>query len=154
MYTYNWWIVVFPILLWLGNAVCSSAIIYITATLRTNALLNINQLSPFLTSFLVLTLATNLITTGTISLDQRLRLLTVERQLFFSGLIVWRIWSIHRETSHTASFGSASSSSSRLTNVIRIVVESGLIYTSLVLITFGTELAGNNAIYGVSDVVS
>lgn len=36
---------------------------------------------------------------------------------------------------------------------MRIIVESGLLYTTLVLVTFGTELAGSNAVYGVSDVV-
>ena len=64
IFSYNWLVIVFPVVLWLGNLACSIAIIYITSTLRTNALLNINQLSPFLTSFLVITLVTNLLTTG------------------------------------------------------------------------------------------
>ena len=67
-----------------------------------------------------------------------------------SGLIVWRIWRVSRVTSGVIHNRRGHSS---LGNVIRIVIESGLLYTSLVLITFGTELAGSNAIYGVSDVV-
>jgi hypothetical protein len=77
IFSYKWLVIVFPILLWLGNAVCSAAIIYISATLRTNALLNINQLSPFLTSFLVITLVTNLLTTGQSIFMPSTRALTV-----------------------------------------------------------------------------
>ena len=43
--------------------------------------------------------------------------------------------------------------SRKLTRVIRILVESGLIYTVSVIVFFGTFLASNNAQYGVSDVV-
>lgn len=64
VFSWNWWVISFPVLLWLANAACSAVIMYITATLRTNTLLNVNQLSPFLTSFLVITLVTNLLTTG------------------------------------------------------------------------------------------
>ena len=41
----------------------------------------------------------------------------------------------------------------KLTRVVRILVESGLIYTISVIVFFGTFLASNNAQYGVSDVV-
>ena len=47
-----------------------------------------------------------------------------------------------------------SGGSRRLTRVIRILVESGLIYTISVVAFFGTFLASNNAQYGVSDCVS
>lgn len=59
-----WLVIALPALLWLGNAACSGAIIYITATLRQNALLNVNSLSPLVTAFLVITLVNNLLTTG------------------------------------------------------------------------------------------
>lgn len=68
MFSYNWLVVAFPVLLWLANAVCSAIIIYITATLRTDALLSVDKLAPFLTAFLVVTLATNLLTTGAYSI--------------------------------------------------------------------------------------
>ena len=64
IFSYRWLVIVFPILLWTANAVCSAIIIYITATLRKDTLLSTNLLSPFLTSFLVVTLVTNLLTTG------------------------------------------------------------------------------------------
>ena len=41
----------------------------------------------------------------------------------------------------------------RLEQVIRIIIESGMLYTLFVILTFVTELAGSNAIYGVSDMV-
>ena len=44
--------------------------------------------------------------------------------------------------------------SSRLTRVVRILIESGLIYTASVVVLICTFLASNNAQYGVSDVVS
>ncbi|THG93988.1 hypothetical protein EW026_g7390 [Hermanssonia centrifuga] len=42
---------------------------------------------------------------------------------------------------------------SRLEKVIRIIIESGMLYTLFVIMTFICELAGSNAIYGVSDVL-
>lgn len=57
-------VIVLPSILWLGNAVCSAIIIYITSTLHTDALLSADKLSPFLTSFLAITLVTNILTTG------------------------------------------------------------------------------------------
>lgn len=155
IFSYQWLIIILPVMLWLGNAICSAAIIYISATLRTNALLNVNQLSPFLTAFLVITLVTNLLTTGTVLRHSYMMedLLTA----CCTGLIVWKIWSVDREGSRYQVSSPDSRRGlfrrSRLSNVIRIVVESGLLYTTLVLVTFGTEVAGSNALYGVSDVV-
>lgn len=41
----------------------------------------------------------------------------------------------------------------RLSKVMRIILDSGAIYTICVIVFFGTTLAGSNAQYGVSDVV-
>lgn len=72
-----------------------------------------------------------------------------------TGLIVRRIWLIFRETSRLKriSPNSYNSNHTSLGTAIRIFIESGLLYTSLVLITFGTEVAGSHAIYDVSNVV-
>jgi hypothetical protein len=71
------------------------------------------------------------------------------------GLIVWRIWSIDRaNTKFLPSFDRTRlPQRSLFSRVIRIVVESALLYTTLVLITFGTQVAGSNALYDTSDVV-
>lgn len=41
----------------------------------------------------------------------------------------------------------------RLEQTIRIIIESGMLYTLFVILTFICELAGSNAIYGVSCTV-
>ena len=43
---------------------------------------------------------------------------------------------------------------SSLRRVIRIIVESGLMYSAGVVLFFVVYVAGNNALYGVSDCVS
>lgn len=62
-------------------------------------------------------------------------------------MIVWRIWNVRRKTIDS------STHPNKLMRVIRIIVDSGLMYTVSVIIFFGTTLAGSNAQYGVSDVV-
>lgn len=64
VFFYNYWVIVVPVALWVGNAVCAVAIIYISATLRSDTLITADRLSSFIKSFLVITLATNLLTTG------------------------------------------------------------------------------------------
>ena len=72
------------------------------------------------------------------------------------GLIVWRIWGVDRKSSPHVTHVNTQQGSiprTRLHQVIRIIIESGMLYTTLVIATFICELAGSNAIYGVSDVV-
>lgn len=60
---------------------------------------------------------------------------------------MWRIWRVRRRTVDSAVHPN------RLRHVIRIVIDSGLMYTITVIVFFGTTLAESNAQYGVSDVV-
>lgn len=66
-------------------------------------------------------------------------------------MIVYRILKIHT--------GVASKNITRLggtyklTRIVRILIESGLLYTVSVVIFFATFLASNNSQYPVSDVV-
>ena len=66
-------------------------------------------------------------------------------------MIVYRIMTIN------AAIASQSvtrlSGNHKLTRIVRILVESGLIYTVSVVIFFCTFLASNNSQYPVSDVV-
>ena len=62
-------------------------------------------------------------------------------------MIVWRIWHVRRKTVDSTIHPN------RLAHVIRIIVDSGLMYTVSMIIFFGTTLAESNAQYGVSDVV-
>ncbi|KAF8652581.1 hypothetical protein AX16_004334 [Volvariella volvacea WC 439] len=129
VYNQKYYVVVFPVLIWLAETVCGAMIIYVEATLTNNhALLNSSQLSPFITSMLTLTLAMNLITTS---------------------LIVYRIRSIRSALSGR----SIVLGGSFLENYLRIFIESGTMYTASIIILFGTYLASNNSQLGVSDAV-
>ncbi|THG99497.1 hypothetical protein EW026_g2856 [Hermanssonia centrifuga] len=132
VFNYKWLVIIFPVLLWLANAVCAVAIIIITATLHQTALIHIGNLKPWITAFLVVTLLTNLITTG---------------------LIVWRIWSIDKESTRMTSLSTLKGGSSKLARVIRIVVESALLYTTLVLMTTVADVIGSNAIYPLAETM-
>ena len=75
-----------------------------------------------------------------------------------AGLIVWRIWGVNKRSSPVVTRANGRvrgvpTPRTKLEQVIRIIIESGLIYTTLVVATFICELAKSNAIYGVSDVV-
>jgi len=136
VYFYNWKVVAAPVLLWLGNAVCCAIIIYITATLRTDAvLLNVSKLQPFFTSFMV----TNLVTNGLVT-----------------SLIAHRIWSVSKQA--TAANHMISSTTprpaSKLEKTNRVVIESGLLNLISVFIGFITFLTGSNAVYGVTDTTN
>lgn len=125
IYNRRWFVIVGPALMWIGTAVCSSFTIYIEARLDTGVLSQ-SQLKPFITSTLVLTLATNVITTS---------------------LIVYRIWTVKRRTSkERTSIGPYS-------RILRVLIECGAIYTTSIVILFVCYLANNNAILGVSDSV-
>ena len=71
----------------------------------------------------------------------------------FLALIVYKIWSIERRG--RAAFGGTSvSDNSTLRRAMRIIIESGLMYSVGVTVFFVVYLASNNAQYGVSDCVS
>ena len=71
----------------------------------------------------------------------------------FLALIVYKIWSIERRG--RAAFGGTSvSDNSTLRRAMRIIIESGLMYSVGVTAFFVVYLASNNAQYGVSDCVS
>lgn len=70
------------------------------------------------------------------------------------AVIVWRIRRINRGTAaHVTQRTTHRAPRTRLEHVVRIVVEAGMLYTLFVVLTFVTELAGSNAVYGVSDMV-
>ena len=75
----------------------------------------------------------------------------------FIALIVFKIWSIDRQTSrYVLSDGSHPESirGHRLRYVMRIIIESGLMYTFCVVVFICVYASGSNAQYGVSDSVS
>ena len=68
---------------------------------------------------------------------------------------MWKIRKINKGTAHHVTQKPAGNRQpkTRLEHVIRIIIESGMLYTLFVILTFICELAGSNAIYGVSDMV-
>ncbi|GJE85142.1 hypothetical protein PsYK624_012200 [Phanerochaete sordida] len=135
IFSHSWAIAFVPLLMWLADVACSVMIILITATLHTDTLISQQKLlKPFLYSFFAVTIALNFLTTG---------------------LIVWKIRKINRgTTSHVPQKTTGSRRPrTRLEHVIRIIIESGMLYTVFVILTFACELAGSNAIYGVSDMM-
>ncbi|KAF9492859.1 hypothetical protein BDN71DRAFT_1396016 [Pleurotus eryngii] len=135
VYDRNWWVVAFPILLWLGTTACGVMTSYSEAAVGVGTL-DQSVIKPFITSMLVLTLATNMLTTG---------------------LIVLRIWKVDTRVSQfrpsASSHASPPPAPSPLARVMRVLIESGLIYTTTILILFGTYLAGSNAILALSNAV-
>ncbi|PSR75960.1 hypothetical protein PHLCEN_2v8765 [Hermanssonia centrifuga] len=136
IFSHKWLIIAFPLLMWLANVACSVMIIFITATLRQDTTISQQRLlKPFLYSFFIITIALNLLTTS---------------------MIVWKIWRVNKDSSPNVPHISTAQRGlprSRLEKVIRIIIESGMLYTLFVIMTFICELAGSNAIYGVSDVL-
>jgi len=116
--------------MWLGETGCGIMAAYREATLQTGSsgALNTARLSPWITSLLSLTLAMNLITTS---------------------LIVYRIWTIRRILKRR----SATTVSRPLTNVMRVVIESGAFYTISVVILVVVYMLSSNAELPVSDAI-
>lgn len=80
----------------------------------------------------------------------RSRLLLIVALAPDPAMIIYKIWMIERGTRDAFSSGG----SSGLRRAIRIIVESGLLYSLSVICNMGAYVAGNNALYGVSDCVS
>ena len=68
-------------------------------------------------------------------------------RIFRSALIVLRLWTIRSNITGIALHGD------RLARVARIVLDSGLVYTICMVVLFAVNIAGNNALYPVSDLV-
>lgn len=68
---------------------------------------------------------------------------------------MWRIWRVENSNKahHIDSMGS-NQRRSHLQKVIRIVVESGLLYTITAFISFTTFVTGSNGVYVITDAVS
>ncbi|EGO03195.1 hypothetical protein SERLA73DRAFT_174662 [Serpula lacrymans var. lacrymans S7.3] len=131
VYGRNWKIIIPSSIIWLASLACGIALIVTFATLNTSALLNVSQAEPFLNSGLGTTLGMNIITTS---------------------LIVYRIWSVDRQTA-SMTVNTNPRRGSRLKHVVHILVESAALYTVSVLIFVCTYAASSNANYGTSDNV-
>ncbi|KIP07596.1 hypothetical protein PHLGIDRAFT_35367 [Phlebiopsis gigantea 11061_1 CR5-6] len=128
VYSRNWLVIAPLCLIWLAGMATEGVSCYIEFTLHQSALLNTSQLTPFITSFLTITLALNLIATS---------------------MIVYKVYTAEKQARTIF----ASHSSSALKRANHIIIESGLMYSASVVCFFAVYLASNNAQYGVSDCV-
>lgn len=97
-----------------------------------------------LLTFFGITVLTNLLTTGThLCRTMYRKMLTCS----LAGLIVWRIRSVDKVCRDLITIPQRKRS--RLSNVTRIIVESGLLYTTFVAVAFIAMLAGNYAAYDI-----
>ncbi|KDR66676.1 hypothetical protein GALMADRAFT_80539 [Galerina marginata CBS 339.88] len=139
VYSHSWKIVPIPLLLWLGTAACAGGILFGEITSVTGTVGNTN-IKNFIIPLWTCSITMNIVATS---------------------LLVYRIIKVDRRNSENGvlSLGSYVPSShtkkrkSRLQRLTFIIVESGLMYTTMALITFITVLVSNsNASYPTSDV--
>ncbi|KAJ8494383.1 hypothetical protein ONZ45_g13262 [Pleurotus djamor] len=127
VYSHSYRAVLFPAFIWVCATAVGSYIIHAEGNLHVHGPLQVDSLTPFYTSFLVITVAQNFITTAMIVL----RIRQVDRSS--TGCIT----GVRRKT--------------KLQRVMRIVIESGLLYTATAIISLGTYLSGSFAYNSVTD---
>ncbi|KAK0469017.1 uncharacterized protein EV420DRAFT_1658099 [Desarmillaria tabescens] len=130
VYGKSWMIVATPLLLWIGVLGTTITNIYLLSTIHSEALTVATKLRPIVTSFWVISIALNIITTFLIVM----RIFAVDRKLVFqpiSGLSISR----------------SERRFSALQRTMRIIIESGAIYTGIAIITFATYVSGNVGVY-------
>ncbi|TFY68961.1 hypothetical protein EVJ58_g701 [Rhodofomes roseus] len=126
----RWSVVAFPILLWLGVAACAFMDVFYLCTLHLNTSIPLaTGLRPWLYAYFSITLALNVLTTG---------------------MIVHPLWKTRKLTSEY--FKLRSRKRDRLKGLIRIFIESALLYTLSVAISVIMEMVQSNGYYPVTDV--
>lgn len=71
----------------------------------------------------------------------------VSQPLPYIALLAYRIWSVARHATSTAA-------SNRLIAVLRVVIESGVIYSVSVIVALACFVSGTPGVYVVLDLVS
>lgn len=72
----------------------------------------------------------------------------------FIAVIIWRIWRVDSRSSVYFHSGSTVNQTRYLRKVMRVIAESGAVYTLMVFLTFILCITGSNALYPMSDMVS
>lgn len=153
MYGKSWKIVLPPIILWIGCFYVVVRQTIIDVQLRTHALVSGKELRPYLIAFWALTIAQNIMTTGE-------RPMPCPAVFPFSlslrtGLIVIRIWDVDRqlEGASKQSISRLSPGQSQLRRVMIVIVESGLLITTIAFITFVNVICKSNGLYTTANMV-
>ncbi|TFK34335.1 hypothetical protein BDQ12DRAFT_613696 [Crucibulum laeve] len=132
VYNRSWLSVSPSIILWLGCLACGIRVIFLAGTLHVPALVNSEKTYPYHSAFWGISVAVNIVTTS---------------------LLVWRLWTIDREASQYRTSQSVRHES-LLRHVMRIILESGMIYTASAIATFITVVAKSTASYPITALVS
>ncbi|KAJ4478367.1 hypothetical protein J3R30DRAFT_2893468 [Lentinula aciculospora] len=150
----TWYVIIPSAVLCIAETVCGCMVAVIEASPASGGSLNSSTISPFITSMLSITLATTILTTT---------------------LIVYRLWNVqHRSQTflhfqpeqkfdfgHSIYSGRNRSShrisrdwnSDPLARAMKVMVESGLLYTLSLAVLFAVFMPSSNAELGVSDSV-
>jgi len=127
VYNRRWLVIVVSLIMWTGTLACGITLIYVNSHLKLSTNFDEKHLVTFLTALSVLSMVQSLVTTSLIAF----RILTIDRQV--------------------AQF--RSSNRSKLRPTIRIIIESGAVYTISLIIFLVVFLCSNNAQYALSDAI-
>ncbi|KAK0219735.1 hypothetical protein EDD85DRAFT_960916 [Armillaria nabsnona] len=134
IYSKSWAIALIPGILWLGVLVAAILNIIVLHSIHSESLTVAKSLRPIVTSFWSISIALNIIATV---------------------LIVTRIYRVDRSN---ADFSIATRSTSRsrrytrLQQIMRIIIESGALYTSVAITTCATYVSGSQGVYVTSAI--
>ncbi|KAF8068856.1 hypothetical protein FPV67DRAFT_1668910 [Lyophyllum atratum] len=128
VYNKSWQIVIFPIFLWLAGLACTTVNMYTQGMLTSGSRVNGGILFAGITAFWTATMTLN---------------------LYATTMIVIRIWRVVNQAAitHKLSPFASEQPQSRLQNIMRIIVESGLVYTVVTIVVFVSHVTGSNSIY-------
>jgi len=145
VYGRSWLAVALPLVLWLGAVAVMVIAIYIDGAVKANGLFAISEARTFSSSFWAIIITVNIIT---------------------SALIVRRIWRVDHFSFQTDTDESATPTAKKpsvgaltgqshetMKQATRIIIESGLIYTTMTLITFFLFVANTAVVYAAMDVL-
>ncbi|KAF5346779.1 hypothetical protein D9756_010411 [Leucocoprinus leucothites] len=131
------WLVILPsLVLYLGGTTSIAGLLVIMGEQTTaDGTLTSDKTTPWFLAFYAITAVQNGLTTG---------------------ILIWRIWRVEKESERYYSSGTGTISYSgqprRLSQVIRVIGESGAAYTVCVLVTFILAALQSNALYPASDI--
>ncbi|KAJ7509693.1 hypothetical protein B0H11DRAFT_1960698 [Mycena galericulata] len=142
----SWVIVALPIVLWLGGVAVMGILIHVDTISKINGLSGISQSRNFAVSFWAIIVAVNIITTALIA------------------RLVWRRVHLRRRPSFQPEMDCVSptmkqsiftgqSHTTMMKQATHTIIESGLIYTAMSILTFFLFVASSVAFYVVIDVL-
>ena len=133
--------------LFIGSVFCTIYGICITSTAYGKDIINDPMLTPFADAFFCLIITQNILTTG------------MQQDSFWicwnyvPGLLIWQFWRVENETAHYSNTSLDLGRPSVLQRTIRIVAESGLLFTVVSFIAFMTVIFGDIGSHPITDAV-